>query len=225
MRKHVGDGELLEEAVPQPQEALAHAVRIGVPRGKELARQLVVAADGPLDDLREPRGKEQEPQVALLGRVLGVVGVNQVADALERVERDAQRKQDAQAGGGVCCAKVEEQHVEVLKEAQDDERQHEGDPKRVPALLVVALLERLALGAVLGGLARGLGLVVKPREPTCPCPNVGRGQKQQKERLPAAGKDVKRKACGKQHVPLRLGPRAAERVVRGKCHHQQQHKL
>ena len=46
------------------------------------------------------------------------------------------------------------------------------------------------------------------------CPDVSGGQDEQKQRLPAAGKYVKRKACGEQHVPLCLGFGAADGVVR-----------
>ena len=58
--------------------------------GKQLLRQLLIIADGPLGDLGEERRKQQQLRKIPLRRALFPVNINDIAHGLECVERDTQ---------------------------------------------------------------------------------------------------------------------------------------
>ena len=224
-REHVGDGKLLEDAVPQGEGALAHRVEVGRALSGKLGHRLVVAVDGALDHLREPGDEEQEARVVALGRILAVVGVDEVAERHEGVEGDAEGQHDAEARGARGRAEVEEHHVEVLEDAQDDDG-HGEEADEGPALACgIARLDGLALGAVLGGLAGLLGRVVYAPERESAHPDVERGGDQEAERGDAAHEDVECHACREQHLPLVCGRQTTHPVVGNERAADEQHAL
>ena len=88
---------LLDRTVGNQQERTTRSLDVNVARTGELLAHLGPAVDGTLDELRKPAHEEQVARVVVLGLNLLVVHVDEVAERGERIERDAERKQQARS--------------------------------------------------------------------------------------------------------------------------------
>ena len=138
----------------------------------QLRRQLREITDWPLDDLREERDKQQHPRNVLLRRAFLPVDIHQVSHGLERIKRDAQRRNQPQGpmdrpAAQQRCRPVElgQHKVAILKhskqaEIQKQRRDHNGlAPGLVPSLIGLLFLPaqlfliRFQISLLLGGQA------------------------------------------------------------------------
>ena len=125
----VGDDHLQEEAPDHQDGALCHALRIpqflfvGV---LHLGQQIFRALDRPCHELREERHEQSIAQEISLGLRVAAVHVDDVAQRLERVERDADGQQQVQRAGGM---DGREDHVAVFEHGQDGQVEHDAERK------------------------------------------------------------------------------------------------
>ena len=120
-QRAVRDDHLLEQAPNHQQKAALQVVPVKGMALPKLRRELIVAPDRSLDELREERDEQRESCRILLRRVLAAVHVDQVAHRLERVERNAQRQQKPQRR----CAKPAEHVVRVLEHGENGKVEHQ----------------------------------------------------------------------------------------------------
>src|SRR5690606_35876472 len=92
----IGDERLLRQAPHDEVEPRAHAVAVEGRRAFDLWEQCFCANDGPGGYLREERQVEGVIGQALRGRDVASIDVDDVAQRLEGVKRDANRKEDVE---------------------------------------------------------------------------------------------------------------------------------
>ena len=129
-------------------------------------RQILILADRALHDLREIRDKQRKAQQIVLRLCLSAVDLDQIADGLQRVKRDAQRLDDGKAvQPGACAQRAQrridaaEQLVAVFAQRQRADAQHDRDGHDLPlaplAQRLFPLFERGVAARRLGALSEG----------------------------------------------------------------------
>ena len=126
-RSPVGDDHLQEESPDHQDGALGHAFR--VPQllfvsVLYLGQQVFRTLDGSRHELREERHEQRVAQQVLLRLRVAAVHVDDVAQRLERVERDADGQQQVQRAGG---ADGRKDHVAVFEHGQDGQVEHDAE--------------------------------------------------------------------------------------------------
>ena len=126
-RRPVGDDHLQEEAPDHQDGAPGHPLRVpqflfvGV---LHLGQQIFRALDGSRHELGEEGHEQRVAQQIALGLRVAAVHVDDVAQRLERVERNADGQQQVQRAGGT---DGREDHVAVFEHGQDGQVEHNAE--------------------------------------------------------------------------------------------------
>ena len=160
-QRAVGDDLLFEETPKHEQRGALDVFDVKAVRLLELGAELVIAADGALNELREKGDVERKACGVALGGVLAVVDVDQVAHGLERVKRNAQGQQQVERGrrGGLpgeafCKRRAPgKDRLQILERGENAEVEQQRQPEEhalagADALLVRFFGLRIQLGAV-----------------------------------------------------------------------------
>ena len=211
LQQHVRNGTFLHEAITDLEQGAARVRGIKRMPLVKLMRQCVETVDGTLYELREERDEQQVLREVSLGVVLAVVRVDDVADRLERVKRDAERQQDA-GNPVVARNEVVKDRLRVLDVAEDAEVQKQHREQNEPFLADEPLLYGLLFVTRLSLLSSSLRLRVEVGERKARDPRA-RSRDADEDEILETRERIEGQRRHEQDDPLALAERAADSVI------------
>ncbi len=141
--QHIGNDELLEETDRHHTNAVRGVLFVEEVILKELWHEVFAALNRARDELRKKRDEQRVDTKVLLRFDVPAIDVDDIGEALERVERNADGQNDVQRGGVDGDGDQRErlfdrggEEVEILKKEQHEQRNRNADGKnRFPRAL------------------------------------------------------------------------------------------